>query len=54
MGGSGTVGSAMRPSGKPRPPKPPKRPQQVPPRDKPVQGWSRSTFGQAGRGRSGK
>jgi hypothetical protein len=35
-------------------PKPPQAPRSVPPRDKPVKGWSRSKFGQAGRGRSGK
>ncbi|HWT26144.1 MAG TPA: hypothetical protein VN213_21735 [Solirubrobacteraceae bacterium] len=34
--------------------KPPKPPKQALPRDKPVKGWSRSKFGQAGRGRSGK
>jgi hypothetical protein len=39
---------------KPTPPKRSKRPKQPPPRDKPVKGWSRAAFGQAGRGRSGK
>jgi hypothetical protein len=43
-----------RRSDKPKPPRRPKPPKQALPRDKPVQGWSRSKFGQAGRGRSGK
>jgi hypothetical protein len=37
-----------------RKPKPPVPPKPVDRRDKPVKGWSRSKFGQAGRGRSGK
>ncbi|HEY3020531.1 MAG TPA: hypothetical protein VGJ32_10080 [Solirubrobacteraceae bacterium] len=37
-----------------REPKRPPLPKPADRRDKPVKGWSRSTFAQAGRGRSGK
>jgi hypothetical protein len=44
----------MKPPEKRPKPKPPQAPRAAQLRDKPVKGWSRSKFGQAGRGRSGK
>ena len=44
-----------KPDKKPKPkPTAPQAPRPAQLRDKPVKGWSRSKFGQAGRGRSGK